>query len=541
MKPVLSGLLILLFLLCGCHTQPESQVPDPTIPDIMEGEGEWEQEAYQAVTAAAYLNEDYCLGQEFAAATPAYLTIGILEQYGLLEEATQDGVLALDNQEIREIASLLLPQEALGSYQGKYAVEGSSSPHVLLEPLSVQIQEGQADILYGRFVEDSQGNIHWLYPVHYQAELYQLAKEEIPGRLQDHLQPGDLFARLQSVENITQLSDAVSYYAQYGYGELVEDKVYELNSPQDLEKMAQQVNTGLYRETHATYLLQNDIDLTDVTFTPIGQGDTPVPLTDPRLPMGKGFCGVFSGQGYTISHLTICQEIQDDQEGTVYLGFFSTLGEGATVQDLILSDAQVEGTSQGAAAISAGILAGEIQSAWVDNCFVSGSVTGTVQVGGLAGTTTESGRFSRDQDRITEISRCHSDVQVKGNTEVGGLIGLHHNTITSYCTATGSVTAVRDYTGAPATQIGGMVGHHVAGQLFGCAFQGEVRTLVTAHFVGTLVGLNEGDLYDCWYDYQLSPWKGIGETTKDTYVAESTGISTTQCKKKILALRVNES
>lgn len=82
---------------------------------------------------------------------------------------------------------------------------------------------------------------------------------------------------------------------------------------------------SIQNDLSAHYILMNDIDLTGVTWAPIGS-------------TSASFFGELDGNGYTISNLNLSTTIQS-------AGIFSSLTSGATIIDLTLEDCHVKSTS----------------------------------------------------------------------------------------------------------------------------------------------------------------------------------------------------
>lgn len=121
-------------------------------------------------------------------------------------------------------------------------------------------------------------------------------------------------------------------------------------------------NYGSYNETTSkwTFLLLEDIDLTDKTFNGI-----------------TNFADIFDGQGHSISGINIHEENADDTRPT---GFVRTLS--GTIKSLILKDATIYGKSD------IGGFAGKAESgAKISKCQLTGAsiVFGTDNVGAFIG------------------------------------------------------------------------------------------------------------------------------------------------------------
>ncbi|MEI7668008.1 MAG: hypothetical protein WCI62_03355 [Erysipelotrichaceae bacterium] len=101
---------------------------------------------------------------------------------------------------------------------------------------------------------------------------------------------------------------------------------YQISTSADLETMACQVNSGAGEYNDSAYHLMNDIDLAGVNWIPIGTSLDP-------------FAGLFDGNGYTISNLSIISLVNAytvvDGAQLFETGFFGTLS-GANISDLTL-------------------------------------------------------------------------------------------------------------------------------------------------------------------------------------------------------------
>jgi hypothetical protein len=130
-----------------------------------------------------------------------------------------------------------------------------------------------------------------------------------------------------------------------------------------------------------------------------------------------------------------------------------------------------------------GLVGGASQKGVIEDCFTTGTVTGS-RAGGLVGNLQGS------------VARCYSTAAVSGGSELGGLVGYHFGLInTSW--AGGEVTG--------GTAVGGLVGHITVGdgiwipyfdtQVADSYATGAVRG---DNSVGGLIGSNEGTLLRCY-------------------------------------------
>ena len=195
---------------------------------------------------------------------------------------------------------------------------------------------------------------------------------------------------------------------------------YTVTSADGLMNVAELVNGG---KTDINITLDKNIDLTGKEWTPIGTS------------FSNSYTGTFDGGGHTITGLTVTTNDE-------YAGLFGCLGEAGTVKNVVMEGVQI--TNNHSSSFAGGVAG----FSWgtIENCSVSGSVSGTVYVGGVVGaqwggTTTG----------------CSSSATVKGMVDVGGVAGQTNGSATlTACYATGNVTSTGSSTGK--VHIGGFLG-----------------------------------------------------------------------------------
>ena len=195
----------------------------------------------------------------------------------------------------------------------------------------------------------------------------------------------------------------VSLAAARGY--IIEDDgSYTVTSADGLMNIAKLVNGG---KTDINITLDTNIDLTGKDWTPIGTS------------FRNSYTGTFDGGGHTIKGLTVTTNDQ-------FVGLFGSIGNAGTVKNVMMEGVQItKNHSSGFAGGVAGYSDGTIE-----NCSVSGSVSGTVYVGGVVGAQWEG-----------SITGCSSSATVKGMVHVGGVVGQTNGGATlTACYATGNVT-----------------------------------------------------------------------------------------------------
>lgn len=180
---------------------------------------------------------------------------------------------------------------------------------------------------------------------------------------------------------------------------------YTVTSADGLMNIAKLVNGG---KTDINITLNTDIDLTGKDWTPIG--------TD----YDNSYKGTFDGGGHTITGLTFTTNDE-------YAGLFGWLNRAGTVKNVVMEGVQI--TNNRSWSAFAGGVAGY---SWgtIENCSVSGNVSGTVYVGGVVGAQIDG-----------SITGCSSSATVKGTVDVGGVAGQTNSSATlTACYATGNVT-----------------------------------------------------------------------------------------------------
>lgn len=211
--------------------------------------------------------------------------------------------------------------------------------------------------------------------------------------------------------------------------------------------------------------LTKDIDLTGIDWTTIGNYD-------------NSYTGIFDGGGHTITGLTVTGSDR-------YAGLFGCIGSGGKVKDVTLKDVKIESNNDmsavsGVAGRSYGTL---------ENCSVSGSVSGSGIAGGVVGY--QSGGF---------LTGCSSSATVNAGGVAGGVAGLTDSGATlTACYATGDVTLESINSGG--NFVGGVVGSNTSCTLKACYAWGSVTGSGSGTiYVGGVTGTNdEGTLTACYH------------------------------------------
>ena len=217
---------------------------------------------------------------------------------------------------------------------------------------------------------------------------------------------------------------------------------YTVTSADGLMNIAKLVNGG---KTDINITLDTDIDLTGKNWTPIG--------TD----YDNAYTGTFDGGGHTITGLTVTT---NDQYAGLF-GYLGKFGKFCTVKNVVMDGIQITCNHRLG---SAGGVAGYSRAVTIENCSVSGSVSGTMRAGGVVGGLNGG-----------SITGCSSSATVKGTLNVGGVAGETNSGATmAACYATGNVTIEIDPINN--TLGGGLVGFNARGSVLACYATGNVTS-----------------------------------------------------------------
>ena len=258
-------------------------------------------------------------------------------------------------------------------------------------------------------------------------------------------------------------------------------KTYTVYNADGLMNIAELVNGG---KTDINITLTADIDLTGKNWTPIG--------TD----YDNSYKGTFDGGGHTITGLTFTTNDE-------FAGLFGWLNRAGTVKNVVMEGVQITSNQ-----IYGGSIGGVVGYGWgtIENCSVSGSVSGTVYVGGVVGVQIGG-----------SITGCSSSATVKGTVDVGGVAGQTNSSATlTACYATGNVIIEMD----PKKNIAGgsLVGMNAGSSLLACYATGNVTSTGSSTgkvHIGGFLGNNYTTVTACYWKNNHE--QGIG------YNRESTG------------------
>ena len=266
---------------------------------------------------------------------------------------------------------------------------------------------------------------------------------------------------------------------------------YTVYNADGLLNVAELVNGG---KTDINITLEKNIDLTGKDWTPIG--------TD----YDNSYKGTFDGGGHTITGLAFTTNDE-------FAGLFGWLNRAGSVKNVVMEGVQITSNQ-----IYGGSIGGVVGYSWgtIENCSVSGSVSGTVYVGGVVGAQIDG-----------SITGCSSSATVKGMVDVGGVAGQTNSSATlTACYATGNVTLEID----PKKNIagGGLVGMNGGNGLLACYATGNVTSTGSSTgyvHIGGFLGNNYTTVTACYWKNNHE--QGIGYNKKSTGATKVDGTDVT--------------
>ncbi|MDD3098870.1 MAG: hypothetical protein PHW36_00780 [Bacilli bacterium] len=173
-----------------------------------------------------------------------------------------------------------------------------------------------------------------------------------------------------------------------------------ISTPAELQAMANNLGED--------YILTADINLTGITWTPVGTSSTP-------------FFGSLDGDDHTISGLTISTPATD------YRGLFGVIGPGSSFTDIQFSDCDISGNSYVGTLFGQLIMSSSLNTTCtITNVDVIGSVvtggTSGSYVGGIGG---RSYSYSNLDISYCDVSYC---TMTAGGNYCGGIMGFGAHT-----------------------------------------------------------------------------------------------------------------
>ena len=277
----------------------------------------------------------------------------------------------------------------------------------------------------------------------------------------------------------------ISLAAAKGLGYTIESNgSYTVTSADGLMNIAELVNGG---KTDINITLDKNIDLTGKDWTPIGTS------------FDNSYKGTFDGGGHTITGLAVTTNDQ-------FVGLFGYLNRAGTVKNVVMEGVLITSNHM------FGCTGGVVGYSWgtIENCSVSGSVSGTDCVGGVVGS-----------QKAGSIIGCSTSATVKGTHYVGGVAGEKWGSMTA-CYATGNVTL--EIASQKNNFGGGVVGLNGGSRVLACYATGNVTSTGSSTgnvHIGGLFGDSYTTVTACyWKNNQERGYKTAPESTKvdGTYV-----------------------
>ena len=253
-------------------------------------------------------------------------------------------------------------------------------------------------------------------------------------------------------------------------------------------------NEAAQKDRSINCTLTADIDLTGKDWSPIGTN------------FYNSYTGTFDGGGHTIMGLTVTTNDQ-------YVGLFGRLGKAGTVKNVVMDGIQI--TCNHRLGYAGGV-AGFSWGGTIENCSVSGSVSGTICAGGVVGIQWEA-----------SITGCSSSATVKGMVQVGGVAGETNSGATmAACYATGNVTIEID----PINNIlgGGLVGFNAGSSVLACYATGNVTSTGSSTgkvHIGGFLGNNYTTVTACYWKYNHEQGIGYNRESTEATKVDGTGVT----------------
>ena len=242
------------------------------------------------------------------------------------------------------------------------------------------------------------------------------------------------------------------------------DGSYMVYNANGLMNIAELVNGG---KTDINITLDTNIDLTGKDWTPIGTS------------FRNSYTGTFDGGGHTIKGLTVTTNDQ-------FVGLFGSLGKAGTVKNVVMEGVQI--TNNHGSGYVGGVVGNS--DGTIENCSVSGSVSGTAYVGGVVGV-----------QWFGSITGCSSSATVKGMGDVGGVAGQTNADATlTACYATGNVTIELGH--RDRVYVGGLVGWNAGSSVLACYATGNVTSTGSSTgnvYFGGFLGGNYATVTACYW------------------------------------------
>ncbi len=320
----------------------------------------------------------------------------------------------------------------------------------------------------------------------------------------------------------TAAAGGVSVSALSGSG--TADDPYQIESYSDLNEFAVIVNgkenEGIAPEPSACAVLTADIECKNDPYDDEYAKDWVAIANSGDRP----FTGTFDGSGYKITGLDNSEVYNED-----YSGLFGFIGEGGSVKNVRLENANLSGNYIGGIAHE--------NRGTIQNCSFGGSITcSDDSAAGIA------------CDNFGTITDCYNNGTVSGNSPVGGIAGNNRGTVTNSCN-TGSVTGNNAVGGVAGLNNNAVINCFNTGAVSGYYFAGGIAgesngTVANCYNTGSVLGnynvggvlgsnFNDGALTNCYNtgsvtgNYAVGGIAGAVETNNPAWVTAVTNCYST--------------
>lgn len=176
-------------------------------------------------------------------------------------------------------------------------------------------------------------------------------------------------------------------------GDGSKENPFLISSAEELVWFRDWVNEGSSDHTSACAKLIDNIDLSEISWTPIGNRAKNI-----------SYYGIFDGNGKKISNFNF---VSTDNYG----GFFGEI-KGATIKNITFDNAKVHNYQS-----ATGIVAGRsMTSSILGVSVINSNVTGKDYTGGIIGVSVSS-----------KIANCYCESDISGNQYAGGIVGYYNS------------------------------------------------------------------------------------------------------------------
>lgn len=284
--------------------------------------------------------------------------------------------------------------------------------------------------------------------------------------------------------------------SQIAKGTGTKEDPYIINSSSELAFVAQEVNVNNTTYTGAYYRLEENLDLNNIAWTPIGTNKA------------KPFQGIFDGNGNSIIGMNVSRA-----GGTGLFG---------NIADAYILNVDITGTIN-STGVNSGILVGRAQLSTISNCTTRGTLNSTAQYSGAIVATInayESGVIGTQTKMIIENCTNYATVvttTTEVNNFIGGILAQYSElapTEIKGCVNRGDVTGSTDF-------IGGIISIARKNEnsiIKDCYNFGNISSDTKSRITGGIAGASRARIENC-YGYELAKVNNVygNSTTAQLY------------------------